>query len=61
MPLKIGSGQATISGNVKELVDAWEAKGAIGTSRPASKKQAVKQAVAISLEKAGKSRQSKPR
>lgn len=53
MPLKSGSSRKTISGNIKELVDTYQSKGRIGTSRPSSKKAAVKQAVAISLQKAG--------
>jgi len=56
MPLKKGSSRNTVSSNVKELVDKYEDTGKIGTSRPASKKKAVKQAVAISLKKAGKSK-----
>jgi hypothetical protein len=53
MPLKSGSSRKTISGNVQELVDTYQSKGRIGTSTPSSKKAAVKQAVAISLKKAG--------
>lgn len=53
MPLKSGSSRKTISGNIQELVDTYQAKGRIGTSAPKSKKAAVKQAVAISLKKAG--------
>jgi len=56
MPLKKGSSKKVISSNIKELVDAFKSKGKIGTSKPKSKKSAVKQAVAISMNKAGKSR-----
>ncbi len=56
MPLKKGSSRKTISRNVSEMVDAWKSKGRIGTSRPRTKKKAVKQAVAIALKKAGKSK-----
>ena len=56
MPLKRGTSQATVSSNVKTLVDEWKAKGAIGTSHPKSKKKAIRQAVAISMDKARKSR-----
>jgi hypothetical protein len=59
MPLKKGKSQKTISGNVKELVSAFEKKGKIGTNKPASKKAAVKQAVAIAYAKAGKSKRGK--
>ena len=53
MPLKAGSNRKVVSSNIKELVDTYKSKGRIGTSKPASKKAAVKQAVAISLKSAG--------
>ena len=56
MPLKKGSSQAVVGSNIKTLVDDWKKDGAIGTSHPATKKKAIKQAVAIALSKAGKSR-----
>lgn len=56
MPLQKGRSNKTVSTNVKELVHSYESKGSIGTSHPASKKAAVKQAVAIALKKAGRSR-----
>lgn len=56
MALKKGSARDTVSDNVKKLVHEWEGDGTIGTSHPKTKKNAVKQAVAISLKKAGKSR-----
>jgi hypothetical protein len=55
MPLKKGSSRKTISSNITTLVHDYERSGAIGTSNPASKKKAVKQAVAIAL---GKARES---
>lgn len=58
MPLKPGSSKKVISSNVKELVGAYKEKGKIGSSRPASKAKAVKQAVAIAYEKAGKARKA---
>lgn len=60
MPLKKGSSRETVSHNVKEIVDDWEKDGTIGTSHPKSKKAAVKQAVAISLQKAGQSNKRTP-
>ena len=56
MPLKNGSSQKTISSNIKTLVHDYEVKGYIGDSKPASKEKAVKQAVAIALDSARKSR-----
>jgi len=58
MPLKKGSSQLTVSGNIKTLVGDWKKDGSIGTSHPMTKKKAIKQAVAIALTKAGKSRKS---
>jgi hypothetical protein len=56
MPLKKGSGQKVISGNVGEMVSKYKKSGSIGTSKPKGKKAAVKQAVAIALTTAGKSK-----
>ena len=56
MPLKEGSSKSVVSSNIKTLVDDWKRDGSIGTSHPPTKKKAVKQAVAIALSKAGKSR-----
>jgi len=61
MPLRKGTSKATVSSNIKTLVHEWEKEGLIGSSHPATKQKAVKQAVAISLEKAGKSRNTQPR
>jgi hypothetical protein len=48
-----------ISRNIKKLVHNWEKDGTIGNSRPKTKKKAIKQAVAISLKKEGKSKYQK--
>lgn len=56
MPLKKGASQSVVSSNIKKLVDEWKKDGAIGTSHPTTKKKAIKQAVAIALSTAGKSR-----
>ena len=56
MPLKKGSSKKTVSSNIDTLVHKYERDGTIGTSHPASKKKAIKQAVAISLKQAGKAR-----
>lgn len=56
MPLKSGRSQEAVKSNIKQLMHEYEGEGKIGKSRPASKRKAVKQAVAISLKKAGKSK-----
>ena len=61
MPLRKGSSQSVVSSNIKTLVDDWNKDGSIGTSHPRTKKKAIKQAVAIALGKAGKSRSTKLR
>jgi hypothetical protein len=59
MPLKKGSSRGTVSANIKELADSYEHTGKIGNSKPASKAKAVKQATAITLKKADRSRAQK--
>ena len=61
MPLGKGSSQSVVSSNIKTLVDDWKKDGSIGTSHPSTKKKAIKQAVAIALGKAGKSRKTPSR
>jgi len=56
MPLKSGSSQKTIGKNISELMKTYKSKGKIGTSKPSTKKAAQKQAAAIALSKAGKSK-----
>ena len=60
MPLKKGRSDKTVGTNIKKLVHEYEDTGRIGASHPASKKKAVKQAVAIALTKAGRSRKQQP-
>lgn len=55
MPLKSGSSDKTVSFNIKELVHSGRKKGHIGTGPGKSGKALQKQAVAIALNKAGKS------
>jgi len=59
MPLKRGKSKKTISSNVKELVDTYKKTGKIGTSKPKSKKAAIKQSVAIAYSVARKSKRKK--
>jgi len=56
MPLQKGRSRKTVGSNIRTMVHEYEGSGTIGASHPASKKKAVKQAVAIALTKAGKSR-----
>ena len=48
MPLIKSKSKKAFKANVKELVDTYKSKGKIGTSKPKSKANAIKQAVAIS-------------
>lgn len=59
MPLKKGRSKKVISQNIEEIIRSWEKTGKIGNSKPKTKKQAVKQAVAIALKKAGVKRRRK--
>lgn len=59
MPLRKGKSKKTISRNISELVKNYRKNRKIGNSRPKSIKAAIKQAVAISLNKAGKSKKKK--
>ncbi|MDD5064940.1 MAG: hypothetical protein PHQ35_09335 [Phycisphaerae bacterium] len=52
MPLLKGKSKSVISKNIGELVGSYKTTGKIGTSKPASKKKAVKQASAIAYGKA---------
>ncbi len=58
MPLKKGSSRSIVSSNIKTLVDDWKKDGSIGTSHPATKTKAIRQAVAIAMNKAGNSRKT---
>lgn len=57
MPLVKGKSDKAVSKNVRTLVGDFEKSGRIGTSKPASKAAAQKQAVAIALRKAGRSKE----
>ena len=56
MPLVKGKSDKAVSKNISTLVGDFEKQGRIGTSKPASREAAVKQATAIALQKAGKQR-----
>lgn len=61
MPLKKGASPSVVSSNIKTLMDEWKADGTIGTSHPPTKQKAIKQSVAIALDKAGRNRGPQPR
>ena len=52
MPLKHGSGKATISANIAELIGSWKKTHKIGNARPKTLAQAQKMAAAIAYSKA---------
>lgn len=54
MPLQSGSSRKVISKNIAELMRTYKRKGAIGNSRLQNKSEALKQAIAIAMRKAGK-------
>ena len=56
MPLKKGKSQKTISANIKTEMEGYKKSGKIGKSKPKSEEKARKQAVAIALSKAGKTK-----
>lgn len=56
MPLMKGSSKKTISKNIGEMVRKFKDTGKIGTSRPAGKRAAMKQAAAIAYSTARRSK-----
>lgn len=59
MPLKKGRSKKSVSSNISELVKSFKKTRKIGNSRPKNKKAAVKQAVAIALSMAKKSKKKR--
>ena len=55
MPLKKGKSKKVICENIGKMMREYEDAGMMGTSKPKSKKKAMKQAAAIAYAKAGKS------
>ena len=56
MPLKKGKSKETISKNISELEHSYKKTGKLGNSKPESKEKAHKQAVAIAMSEAGKTK-----
>ena len=59
MPLEKGSSKDVVRRNTEELVSSYRQKGSIGTSHPGSVSEAYKQAYAIAMSKAGRSRKKR--
>jgi hypothetical protein len=55
MPLKAGKSKKTISSNIREIIRSYKRTGRIGTSRPKSLTEAMRQASAIAYSKARES------
>lgn len=58
MPLKKGTSSKTVSSNIKKEIKQYKKTGKIGTSKPKTLEAARKQAVAIALQAAGKSKKT---
>jgi hypothetical protein len=56
MPLSKGKSNKVVGKNIQTTVDDYQRSGKIGSSKPASKEAAIKQATAIALSKAGRSK-----
>ena len=56
MPLKEGSSKKVVGQNIKELMASYRKTGRLGDTRPGNVTEASKQATAIALKNAGKSR-----
>jgi len=59
--LQKGTSWKSVSHNVRKLVDEWEHEGRVGGRRPATRKEAIRQAIALSLKKVGRQGQAHAR
>jgi len=59
--LQKGTSWKSVSLNVRKLVDEWEHEGRMGGRRPATRKEAIRQAIALSLKKVGRQGQTHAR
>jgi len=52
--LEAGTSWSRVSTNVRKLVDEWEHAGKLGDRQPATRKEAIREAIALSLRQAGR-------
>jgi hypothetical protein len=57
--LQKGTSWINVSSNVRMLVDEWEHAGKMGDRRPATRKEAIRDAIARSLRQAGRRQRSR--
>lgn len=59
MPLKKGKSKKTVSANIGTVLSEYKSSGKIGKNKPRSEAAARRQAVAIALNKAGKTKKKR--
>jgi len=57
--LQKGTSWSNVSSNVRKLVDEWEGAGKTGDRQPATRKEAIREAIALSLRQAGRRERSR--
>ena len=57
--LQKGTSWSNVSSNVRKLVDEWEHAGKVGDRQPATRKEAIREAIALSLQQAGRRERSR--
>jgi hypothetical protein len=57
--LQKGTSWSDVSSNVRKLVDEWEHAGKMGDRQPATRKEAIREAIALSLRQAGRRERSR--
>lgn len=59
--LQKGTSWISVSHNVRKLIEEWEHEGRVGARHPLTRKEAIRQAITLSLKKAGRHAQARPR